>query len=415
MNDIGPSDPRPAQLAAAAARLSIVLGVAGMVLLTGWPSTPLPRLFVWIAIILALLFAGIETTVRMGKGPHRNLAALPTRELLAGWISGNALVTDEHQLEIFRQVFYDGRNARARWVRYLLLMAFASLIATAGVIGDSTAVVIGAMLIAPLITPMMGMALSLTMGWEKKLIRSTGLVATGISIAVGTGAFVSLVLTAAINVETNSQIASRTSPTLVDLVVAIAAGAAGAYAIARPDVSSSLPGVAIAIALVPPLCVLGVTLQQREFEFAAGVTLLFATNLLAIIVTGGFVFLLTGVAPLERLNDGQHRLRVGIASIGVVSMLVIIALAANGREITENSLDTDIAAAATIGWLGDDAAFTLNTTSVEDDVVTVVLVGSGEPPSAEVLARSLSSRLGRPVTLDLQWIPRNRILIPAAD
>lgn len=415
MNEIGPDDPRPQQLAVAAARLTLVVGIAVMLLLTGWPQTPLPRLFTWIAITLALLLTGVETTVRLGKGPQASLAGLPTKELLAGWIDGNAVVTDEHQLEIFRQVFYDGRNARARWVRYLLLMAFASLIATAGVIGDNTAVVIGAMLIAPLITPMMGMALSLTMGWEKKLIRSTGLVATGIGIAVGTGAFVSLVLAAVVNVEANTQIASRTSPTLLDLVVAIAAGAAGAYAIARPDVSSSLPGVAIAIALVPPLCVLGVTLQQGEFRLAAGVTLLFATNLLAIIVTGGFVFLLTGTAPLTRLNDGQHRPRVAIVSVGVISVLVVAALAANGREITENSLDRETAAAATIDWLDSDATFTLTATNVSDDVVTVVLVGSGQPPPADQLARSLSSALGRPVTLDLQWIPRNQILIPAEE
>lgn len=413
MNQIGPEDPRPTHLAAAGARLFVVVGLAVMALIAGWPYTPLPRLFFWIGITLLLLLAGIEVAVRTGRGPNAGLAGLPSRELLAGWIGSNALQTEEHQLEVFRQVFYDGRNSRRRWIHYLLLMAFASVIATAGILSDSTAVVIGAMLIAPLITPMMGMALGLTMGWESKLLRATGLVATGVGIAVGMGVLVPLLLTSAINVETNTQITSRASPTLVDLVIAIAAGAAGAYALARPDISASLPGVAIAIALVPPLCVLGVTLEAGEIELAAGVALLFATNLLAIIITGGFVFLMTGVASLQRLNDGQHRLRVGLVSVGILTVLVAVALAGNGRQITKDSLDTETAAVKVIDWLGRDASFSLTSTDVEDDTVTVVLEGSGEPPSPQVLAASLTEALGRPVTLDLRWIPRTRVVVPA--
>ncbi|MEZ5342072.1 MAG: DUF389 domain-containing protein [Acidimicrobiales bacterium] len=221
-------------------------------------------------------------------------------DAVTGWLARSQQISDEHRLDIFREVYLDGRNARQRVFRFALLMIFASVLATAGVLADSTAVVIGAMLIAPLITPMMGMALGLALGWPSRLRRATALVAGGIAIAISTGWLIPAVLPVAVATQTNSEILSRTSPNLLDLLVAVAAGAAGAYALARPDVASSLPGVAVAIALVPPLAVVGITLGQHEWRQATGAGLLFSTNLVAILVTGGLVFVLTGVARWPR-------------------------------------------------------------------------------------------------------------------
>ena len=101
-------------------------------------------------------------------------------------------------------------------------------------------------------------------------------------------------LTAVIDIETNSQISGRISPRLLDLFAALASGAAGAFAMSRKDVADSLPGVAISISLVPPLCVVGVTLSTGEVSAAMGA--LFVTNFFSILLTGGGVLALLGLA-----------------------------------------------------------------------------------------------------------------------
>ena len=92
----------------------------------------------------------------------------------------------------------------------------------------------------------------------------------------------------------NSQIAGRTSPGLLDLIAAVATGFAGAVAMARRDVAAVLPGVAIAISLVPPLAVVGVCLGQGAFALATGALILFASNLLALVLAGSLVFTVLG-------------------------------------------------------------------------------------------------------------------------
>ena len=103
---------------------------------------------------------------------------------------------------------------------------------------------------------------------------------------------------------TNSQITGRVTPRLLDLVVALAAGTAGAFAMSRDDVADSLPGVAVSIALVPPLCVVGISLSAGEWDHTWGALLLFLTNLLSILLAGGAIFALLG---LGKGNDRRYQ------------------------------------------------------------------------------------------------------------
>ena len=119
---------------------------------------------------------------------------------------------------------------------------------------------------------------------------------------------------------------ARSQPTLFDLVVALASGAAGAYAVARADVAAALPGVAIAAALVPPLGVIGIGLSMGELGVAGGATLLFATNLVAIALSGAITFLLLGFRPGARGAREMH-LRRGLIVTIVLFVLVSIPLA----------------------------------------------------------------------------------------
>ncbi|MFV0252567.1 MAG: DUF389 domain-containing protein [Beutenbergiaceae bacterium] len=285
-------------------------------------------------------------------------------------------------------------------------MLFASGIASMGVITDSTAVVIGAMLVAPLMNPIMGMGYALTMGWPRRLATSGLIVLLGVGIAISVSVLLSASVNLSVDIASNTQITSRSQPTTADLVIAIIAGGAGAYARSRKSVAASMPGVAIA--LVPPLTVVGITLQHGALPAAAGTMLLFLTNFVAILLVGGLVFLLTGVAPINAVADNQHRVRTALAAVAVLAGLVVGGLAINGSAITRSSLTTDQVRNAVIEWLGDDSAFALVSVQTVDDQVTLVLAGPGTPPPTMALQRAIAQSTDRPLTIDLQWIAREQ-------
>ncbi len=362
-----------------------------------------------IAAVSAVASGAIGVAVRSGfttvaPRSHRN------RPLLIRWIDGKSYEAESREA-VNEAVFFEGRRAPARLGRFMLMMTFASIISAAGVLADSTAVVIGAMLIAPLITPMMGMGLALVTGWPNRLGRSSLLVMAGSLVAIGTGVLLAALTDVAIDLESNSQIVSRSSPRLIDLVIAVAAGAAGAYALCRKEASSSLPGVAVAIALVPPLSVIGVTAQGGDWRQASGTFVLFLTNLVAIILAGGLVFLLTGVVPFKRFAENQHRVRTSVGAVAVLAVFAVGGLVTNGRQIAADAFDLDQARGVVDRWLGDDSEFQVVSVDVTDGDVAVVLAGPGEPPSADRLVDDLAERLDSELQLDLQWIPRQRVVV----
>ena len=135
-----------------------------------------------------------------------------------------------------------------------MLIILASTIAYYGLLQSSAAVIIGAMLVAPLMSPMIAMAHAIVMGNLTMLRRAFLSTLAGVGVAIGIAALFTLLLP---SIPPSREILSRTAPTLLDLCVALASGAAAAYALARKEVAAALPGVAIAAALVPPLCVVG--------------------------------------------------------------------------------------------------------------------------------------------------------------
>ena len=150
-------------------------------------------------------------------------------------------------------VFFEGPDVRQRLSRFWILITLASIIAATGVAADSTATVIGAMIVAPLMTPVLGTMLSVVLANRTNLTRSLLLVAGGAVVAIAIGWLVGLFVVNPVVAETNSQVAQRVHPRLIDLVAALATGAVGSVALVRRDISDTLPGVAIAISLVPPL------------------------------------------------------------------------------------------------------------------------------------------------------------------
>ena len=197
-------------------------------------------------------------------------------------------------------------------LEFFVLLIISTIIATVGLIDNSAAVIIGAMIIAPLMDPIVSLAFGIST-YNKRLIRqSITLIASGTIIVVITSGLIYQAL--GINFVDN-QMLSRTAPNLIDLSVAIAAGMIGAFAQSRSKIASSMAGVAIAVALVPPLCVTGIGLKlsaQASLRFneviipslshqiPEGAFLLFLTNLIGITSAGMAVFLAQNYGSIHK-------------------------------------------------------------------------------------------------------------------
>lgn len=187
------------------------------------------------------------------------------------------------------------RDAVSYWLQLLLSVA----IATVGLVLGSTAVVIGAMLIAPLMGPIVELGMGLVVGSAVLTIRSFARMVGSVLAVVGGAALLTVLLPFQ---EVTGEIASRTSPTALDLLLAVFVAVAAAFTTARPgsDSTSAAAGTAIGIALVPPICVAGFGLGVRDAEIAGGATLLFITNLTAILLVSVVFFWVLGFERVDQ-------------------------------------------------------------------------------------------------------------------
>jgi uncharacterized hydrophobic protein (TIGR00271 family) len=300
---------------------------------------------------------------------------------------------------------FEGWDSRDGTLQFAALMSFATAIATFGVKADSTAVVIGAMLIAPLMSPIMALSASILMGLPKRALYSGRRVALGVVIGVGGSFLMALISPEFVPITANSQVLSRVSPTMLDMLIALAAGAAGGYAMTHPKVGNSLPGVAIAVALAPPLAVVGVSFQAGEFGFALGAFLLFLTNLVGIVVASGVTYILSGYSPWTRLERSGTQGRKSLVLVGLATVLVAFPLALIGDDILDQLTATTGAEEAVDDWLGEGTEFSLAQVQVSGESVEVVIVGPGDPPDPDDLAEEMAAALKRNVVVELRVIP----------
>lgn len=383
------------------------LFIAAGALVALFPSQLMSTLIAGAAVLwVAAEFLSLSTLLDPDRETDKSAT---TPELVAEWFADRPKTVDDRQ-RLYGQLLYEGEKAQTKMIRFGMLMTFSAIISAAGIFDDSTAVVIGAMLIAPLMTPLMGMALSLVMGWPNRLRQSSLVALTGIILAIGIGFLIGLADVNTIDTLSNSQIVSRASPTIIDLVIAVAAGAAGAYGWSRPDVSNSLPGVGVAIALVPPLSVVGISYSQGDFDSGNGALLLFTINAVAILIAGAIVFLLTGVAPLSRVLENQHRVRTSLAAIGVAAVVTVGALLLSGIGIAANVFEQNAVNNAVDDWIEPFEGHSTVRVSISNDRVSVVLAGPelDDSPSADALAADLTADLGRDITVDLRILLETR-------
>jgi uncharacterized hydrophobic protein (TIGR00271 family) len=215
---------------------------------------------------------------------------------------------------------------------YFALAAASCAIATLGLLENSAAVIIGAMLIAPLMTPIVTLALALVSGRFQSLRLSLAALASGAAASIVLSAAIAAIVRLPIP---GSEILGRSQPNLLDLGIALAAGAIAGYARVRRSIASSVGGAAIAVALMPPLCVVGIGSALRDWELAYGALLLFATNLIGITLACAIVFVLSGFATRSA--------RGGLATTTLILAVIAIPLAfATARLIEQQQLETGL-------------------------------------------------------------------------
>jgi len=305
-------------------------------------------------------------------------------------------------------VFFEGPEVLGRLSRFWILIVLASIIATAGIAANSTATVIGAMIVAPLMTPILGTMLSVVLADRSNLVRSLLLVACGALTAIAIGWLVGLVVVNDVVAETNSQVAQRVHPRLVDLLSALATGAVGSVALVRRDISDTLPGVAIAISLVPPLGVVGFTLEASKPDQALGALLLFLTNVAAILASGTIVMALYGfhrlVAPTA--SPGRRPVNRRNAVIIIALMVVAVSIPLTATSVTlarDTSREARTLAAAR--EFGDAVGWSTGNATTRGGVVLVHLEGPPPLPKTNRLRKELEKRGVDPSDVRVELVP----------
>lgn len=310
--------------------------------------------------------------------------------------------------EIRDAVYLSQGDIAAKHSRFWLLLVLSAGIATAGVIGDSTATVIGAMIVAPLATPIQGVAAAIAYGEVRALAASASVLAMAVATVVGIGFGMAILLPEIVPLTQNSQVTGRISPTIVDLVAATVTGLAGSFAIARRDIGDILPGVAIAISLVPPLAVVGVAAQGRDWDGALGALLLFTTNMLAIIVVGILIF-----SGLQLIRGGRPRPAVGSAFVAVVVASVVVVTALGATTYRTVQQENRISAATKVGarWAEESGERLVKVSYQGNDLVFLVAGntdGRHDPELPSLLEGAVPD--GTPVVIER--VPGTRIELP---
>ena len=311
-------------------------------------------------------------------------------------------LSGEEQVAVYRRLRSDARPG----INYSILILLSSIIATLGLLQNSAAVIIGAMLVAPLMSPILAVSMAIVRADFRLLTLALETALKGIIMAV----IIAILLTWIVPGDVSgSEILARTRPTILDMIVALASGAAGAYALGRKEVAAALPGVAIAAALVPPLAVVGIGIASGNGTVAGGAMLLFFTNLIAISVAGAVIFLLLGIRPRR---ERDHRLRHGLAIsfllLALISIPLVIILTNSVNDTHQKSLAGEVVEQHLEAWNGAASLVemgfdrTRNQTTLD---LTIQCNETVDEARIAQLGRAIQQRLGNHVQMRVTIVP----------
>lgn len=216
------------------------------------------------------------------------------------------IIEEVHLGNIFSRI-----REEAQWDNcYFWMLILSSVIATCGLLVNNNAVIIGAMVIAPLSWPLLAVSLSIARGDAQNFFSSFGILFLSIIFALITSILIGFVIP--FN-NLTPEILSRISPSFVDIIIALAAGIVAALSVRWEKVSNTIAGVAMAASLLPPLCTIGIGIGMKNSEVVYGSGLLFFGNLLTIILISSIVFRILGFRPHRAEEEGNQRVYFAIS------------------------------------------------------------------------------------------------------
>ncbi len=309
-------------------------------------------------------------------------------------------IDDERQKKIFEDI-----NERSDPnFNFILLTVFSTIIVALGLIIDNAAVVIGGMIIAPLIWPILALGLAIIRGNMPMLKKATFTILKA-TLIIFLVSFVISVFSPYLG--ESSEVMLRVQPTLFELFIALAAGFIGTYVVAHPKLSGALAGVVAAVALVPPLSVMGILIANGSFILASGAALLYFTNLIAMTFAAIILFLLVGVKFPKR--ESSKNIAMSNISWFVIFLIIIaIPLTLVMRDIIKENGDR-----AVVRDVIEE--YTMNaviTNLVVDDQRNLTIINATIQSPVELtslyarrLSDILAEKLGTPVNLKVTVVP----------
>lgn len=331
-----------------------------------------------------------------------------------------APIGSRERQQILRTYFPRRRNRRELIERFVLLLSISVVIATLGLWRDSAAVVIAAMLVAPLLVPIMALSLAVVMGW----IRAQLLILVLLIVSSAFACVISYLVIAALSppqhIALSGEILARTEPTFEDLLVAACVGFVAAFAHLRREGAGAVQGAAIAVALVPPLAAASILIYEDQLAEAWNALFLFATNVATVVLVASITFLVMG---FRAGRQRARRLGLTIGSTFVVfAVVVAIALPLLERTIAIIvELREEIVAEEALRRYVQNRNVLIQSIEIDGDVLSLdvesalalsdfIDPGAWLPHGRETASQELShwqdvisDALQRPITLSVTW------------
>jgi len=258
----------------------------------------------------------VEQKVTKSDKSSRRLDNIPKDEELITYLTKGLPLFTHASKEQYATLFSKLREESMLTSTFVVLLILATVIATFGLFINSSSVIIGAMILAPLMLPIVSLSMGVLRDDITLSQNSIKTIVMGILVTISTAMIIAYFAPLR---EMTSEMMARLSPTILDMFVAIASGVAAAYVKNDSKISASLAGVAIAVALVPPLAVSGVGAGWGDWSMFLNALLLFATNLVGIIFAGALTFLMMGFAPIKVAKRG-------IVIWAIISILIALPL-----------------------------------------------------------------------------------------
>ena len=324
-------------------------------------------------------------------------------------------ITRERRAEVQIQL----RDSSSPDFDFFLLVVLSCVIATLGLLTNSPAVIIGAMLVAPLMSPIIGLGLASLTG-DATLFRNAG-------IALARGAITAILMATILTYinrslpflplqELPNEVLARTRPTPIDLTIALAGGMAAAFALAMPSISAALPGVAIATALMPPLCTVGVGIAMGRWDVAGGALLLFVTHAVTIAFAAMLVFAAVGFSVKREDGHIVPRALVVAAIFTVILLIPLTWISVRFfHDATDNRLIEEVVKSEVARYDAELADF--NVTTLDNALHITLNIRTSEQLSYEdvnQLQKDIALQLQKPVSIVVNQIFAARLdpLIP---